>query len=245
MGGATSIRRGAVMVVSVLPPVRLGHEVLGLPIKHCRVKLRHRVADDPQPRFFILAAAEGGNVKIRQVAKLLELVAFGGGEHDAARSGPPLDLDKPPLAVGPFAANVVVFAVGRNIDGLPGPRALETHHELHGDALNLVVAAHRQAAEPSWRAMKSIDVTNKPSSERANWASSASKLARLISRKWRPNFSAISSTHCRVKPPGTPISTLLTAPRNGRYFSSSPAMIVLPAPVSSASRKRMRGSGSM
>src|SRR5438105_3391738 len=54
-----------------------------------------------------------------------------------------------------------------------------------------------------------------------------------------------SSCHWMVKGAGVRISTELMTPRSFSSFSSNPAMIVLPAPGSSANKKRSRAWGNI
>ena len=63
-----------------------------------------------------------------------------------------------------------------------------------------------------------------------------------MTSKLSRNLSFSSRCHWNVRFAGVTISVRWTRPRIFSSLRSSPAMIVLPAPGSSASRKRMRGS---
>jgi len=65
----------------------------------------------------------------------------------------------------------------------------------------------------------------------------ASIIARVTISKLRWNFSRISSCHCSTSIPGQTMRQRFTSPRTISSLMSRPAMIVLPAPGSSASRK--------
>ena len=51
-----------------------------------------------------------------------------------------------------------------------------------------------------------------------------------------PNLVASSSCHCSTRPPGAMMSIRVRSPRSINSLAYKPAMIVLPAPGSSASR---------
>jgi hypothetical protein len=59
------------------------------------------------------------------------------------------------------------------------------------------------------------------------------------------NLLASSSCHCRETSGGTTMSTRSASPRKRSSLRSRPAMMVLPAPGSSARRKRTSGDFSM
>ena len=62
---------------------------------------------------------------------------------------------------------------------------------------------------------------------------------------WRLNLDSISSScHCFVRPPGVMMRILPSRPLIINSFMTSPVIMVFPAPVSSARRKRIFGSGS-
>ena len=70
-------------------------------------------------------------------------------------------------------------------------------------------------------------------------------ISRVSSSNCSSNFSLSSSCHCSVSEPGATIRQRSSSPRINSSLISRPAMIVLPAPGSSASRKRIGWRGSM
>ena len=95
----------------------------------------------------------------------------------------------------------------------------------------------------SSRQMKSIEATTLFAERKM--VGSALKILLLTSVNGILNFSPISSScHCLVKPPGVIISMRSMIFRINSSFNNKPAIIVFPAPVSSANRKRILGWGS-
>ena len=69
-------------------------------------------------------------------------------------------------------------------------------------------------------------------------------LPRRITSKTSPNLSFISRRHWSVRLAGVTMSARSHNPRSLSSFRSRPAMMVFPAPGSSASRKRTLAFGS-